>query len=139
MKKYILFYGLLTFSLLMLFQLSSMTIALTGVSKEWLIALVALVSLGFGILFTRPSKSNTSEVTSSLVVPLKSYTEMGLTEREYEVLCLLDHGLSNKEVGDNLFISENTVKTHVSNLLVKLDAKRRTQAVKNAKQLNIIS
>ena len=47
-------------------------------------------------------------------------------------------GLSNKEIGNALFLSESTIKTHVSNLLVKLDAKRRTQAVQIAKSLKII-
>ncbi len=47
-------------------------------------------------------------------------------------------GLSNKEIGEKLFISESTIKTHVSNLLVKLNAKQRTQAIKIAKELRVI-
>ncbi len=51
-----------------------------------------------------------------------------LTERELEVLGCLAKGLSNQEIGDTLFISEKTVKTHVSNILSKLNLTDRTQA-----------
>ncbi len=138
MKKYILFYGLLAFSLLMLFQLSSMAIFKIGASSDWLLLLVAAVSIGIGIYFTK-GKSQKEIPEEELINELAHFADIGLTEREYEVLCLLNQGLSNKEVAEKLFISENTVKTHVSNLLVKLDAKRRTQAIKNAKDLNIIN
>lgn len=62
-----------------------------------------------------------------------------LSKRELEVLDLMAKGLSNSEIAEKLFVSTNTVKTHSSNLFVKLDAKRRTQAVEKAKQLKIIS
>jgi NarL family two-component system response regulator LiaR len=51
----------------------------------------------------------------------------GLTEREKEVLLLIAEGKSNKEIADELHISIKTVKTHVSNLLMKCDAQDRTQ------------
>ncbi len=51
----------------------------------------------------------------------------GLTEREREVLLLIAEGKSNKEIGDELHISIKTVKTHVSNLLMKCEAEDRTQ------------
>jgi ATP/maltotriose-dependent transcriptional regulator MalT len=47
-------------------------------------------------------------------------------------------GLSNQEIADKLFVSLNTVKTHSSNLFVKLDVKRRTQAIRKAKALRLI-
>ncbi|OCS87227.1 response regulator transcription factor [Caryophanon tenue] len=52
-----------------------------------------------------------------------------LTEREYEVLQLLCKGRTNQEIADELFIALKTVKTHVSNILSKLDVQDRTQAV----------
>ncbi|MTI39337.1 response regulator transcription factor [Fulvivirga lutimaris] len=55
-----------------------------------------------------------------------------------EVLNVMAEGLSNVEIADKLFVSESTVKTHVSNLLSKLDAKRRTEAIKKAKEYGII-
>lgn len=51
-----------------------------------------------------------------------------LTDRELEVLCLIGEGLSNQEIADKLFIGVKTVKTHVSNILSKLDVSDRTQA-----------
>lgn len=51
-----------------------------------------------------------------------------LTEREWEVLNLLGAGLSNRELGDRLFISESTVKSHIRSLLQKLGLKNRTEA-----------
>ena len=51
---------------------------------------------------------------------------------------LIAAGLSNREIADRLFVSENTVKTHSSRLFDKLGAKRRTQAVLLAKQARLI-
>ena len=51
-----------------------------------------------------------------------------LTQRELEVLLLIAEGKNNKEIGDELFISEKTVKNHVSNIFKKIDVCDRTQA-----------
>lgn len=71
-------------------------------------------------------------------IDLKKIKKLEITEREYEVLQLISQGMSNKEIANSLFLTESTIKTHVSNLLVKLNAKRRTQAVQIAQQLNIL-
>ncbi|EEL29708.1 hypothetical protein bcere0018_12690 [Bacillus cereus Rock1-15] len=52
-----------------------------------------------------------------------------LTEREFEILLLIAEGKSNQEIADELFIALKTVKTHVSNILNKLNVSDRTQAV----------
>ena len=64
--------------------------------------------------------------------------QLGITARELEILQLIAGGLSNREIAEKLFVSENTVKTHSSHLLDKLSAKRRTQAVQIAKQMRLI-
>lgn len=51
-----------------------------------------------------------------------------LTNREHEILMLIAQGKSNQEIADELFITLKTVKTHVSNILAKLDVDDRTQA-----------
>ena len=65
--------------------------------------------------------------------------QLGISRREFEVLELIAKGLSNKEIGEKLFISIPTVKTHSSNLFVKLDVQRRTQAIQRARELKIIT
>lgn len=62
----------------------------------------------------------------------------GISDREYEVLVLVSEGLSNQEIADRLFIAETTVKSHVSSLLTKLDARRRTEAVNRAQEAGIL-
>lgn len=64
--------------------------------------------------------------------------ELAITKRELEILELIAHGLSNREIAEKLFVSENTVKTHSSRLFDKLSAKRRTQAVQKGKELGLI-
>ena len=64
--------------------------------------------------------------------------ELAITKRELEILELIAHGLSNREIAEKLFVSENTVKTHSSRLLDKLSARRRTQAVQRGKELGLI-
>jgi DNA-binding CsgD family transcriptional regulator len=64
--------------------------------------------------------------------------QLGITKRELEILELIAHGMSNREIAEKLFVSENTVKTHSSRLFDKLSAKRRTQAVQIAKENGLI-
>jgi two-component system, NarL family, response regulator LiaR len=64
--------------------------------------------------------------------------ELSITRRELEILELIAQGLSNREIAERLFVSENTVKTHSSRLFDKLSAKRRTQAVQIGKELGLI-
>jgi NarL family two-component system response regulator LiaR len=63
---------------------------------------------------------------------------LGISRRELDVLSLMASGLSNVEIAERLFVSLNTIKTHSSNIYLKLEVKRRTQAVEKARRLNII-
>lgn len=65
-------------------------------------------------------------------------SELDLSKRELEILNLMALGHSNEEIADQLFISLSTVKSHNQNLFVKLDVKRRTQAIEKAKRLSLI-
>lgn len=64
--------------------------------------------------------------------------QLGITPRELQILELIAAGMSNREIAEKLFVSENTVKTHSSRLFEKLDARRRTQAVQRAKEARLI-
>ncbi len=68
----------------------------------------------------------------------EEFRKTGLSKREHEVLALMAGGLSNQEIADRLFLSLNTVKTHISNVFLKLDVRRRTQAIQKAKRLRLI-
>ena len=68
-----------------------------------------------------------------------AFLQLGLSRRELDVLQLMADGLSNQEIADRLFVSLNTIKTHVSRLFEKLEVKRRTQAIEVAKKKGIIA
>ena len=68
----------------------------------------------------------------------KELAKSSLTNQELKVLHLIAAGNSNKEIAEQLFIAETTVKSHVSNILIKLNARRRTEAVKIGRELNIV-
>ncbi|MDB5124520.1 MAG: liaR 1 [Mucilaginibacter sp.] len=61
-----------------------------------------------------------------------------LSTRELEVLQLIANGLSNQQIAERLFVSLNTIKTHTSNLFLKMEVERRTQAIEMAKRLGLI-
>lgn len=63
--------------------------------------------------------------------------KLKLTPREYEVLQLMVKGHSNAEIAESLFLSLSTIKTHASNLFVKMDVSSRTKAIEKAKRLRI--
>ena len=68
----------------------------------------------------------------------KAKAALGLSERELEVLHELAAGHSNKEIAARLHVSPNTVKTHVARLFEKLGARRRTEAIRRARELGIV-
>jgi NarL family two-component system response regulator LiaR len=64
--------------------------------------------------------------------------DLGITRRELEILELIAQGMSNREIAEKLFVSENTVKTHSSRVFDKLGARRRTQAVQFGKEFGLL-
>jgi LuxR family maltose regulon positive regulatory protein len=63
---------------------------------------------------------------------------LNLTPREQQVLKEIGAGLSNKEIEEKLVISHNTVRTHIKNLYSKLDVTSRTQAIRKARELDLL-
>jgi len=70
--------------------------------------------------------------------PVKEKSDSALTNREREVLLCLVKGMNNKEIAQNLFISDKTVKIHVSNIFKKLGVKSRSQVVIYAVQHQLV-
>ena len=102
--------------------------------------LFAGVGIWLGLKLTRKK-----EVVVVKEVPSRPFAlnedrlkDLGITKRELEILELIAQGLSNREIAEKLFVSENTVKTHSSRLFDKLSAKRRTQAVQIGKEMGLI-
>jgi len=77
-------------------------------------------------------------VSGPFVLDEARRTELQITPRELEILGLVAEGLSNREIAARVFVSENTVKTHVSRVFDKLGARRRTEAVQIAKASRLI-
>ena len=63
---------------------------------------------------------------------------LGLSERELQVLAELAAGHANKEIAARLHVSPNTVKTHVARVFEKLEASRRTEAIRKARELGLV-
>ena len=136
MKRTVFIFAALVVALLCLFKLSKYALASDDHSIESIIALIALVFFFIGIYLNKKSLHNR--------IPNQQHENTGkieqsvLSKREYEVLLEISKGLSNREIADTLFVSESTVKTHVSNILVKLDSKRRTQLIIKAKKMGLV-
>ena len=112
-------------------------------------ALVAILFAAFGIwLGIKLTKPREKIVLREVVVPADAAVPftlnqtqldaLGITPRELEILSLIAEGLSNREIAERLFVSENTVKTHCSRAFDKLGARRRTQAVQLGKELGLL-
>ena len=103
---------------------------------EAYVALVAAAFLGLGVwigakLFRRAP-------AGPFVPNTRAQATLGISGRELEVLALLAAGRSNKEIARRLDVSPNTVKTHVTKLFAKLQARRRTEAIQRARELGMI-
>lgn len=147
MKKHILIYGLLGGALIVVLKLVEYRFLVVEHSVEiygGLIALVfAVMGISLGLKLTRKKEVVVfKEVAVAAVGPFAlnegKLKELGVTRRELEILALIANGMSNREIAEKLFVSENTVKTHSSRLFDKLGAKRRTQAVQMGKELGLI-
>jgi DNA-binding CsgD family transcriptional regulator len=77
-------------------------------------------------------------VPGPFVLDEERVRELQITPRELQILGLIADGLSNKEIAERVFVSENTVKTHASRLFDKLGARRRTEAVQLGKSSRLI-
>ncbi len=100
---------------------------LKGADPEELVRAIAQVAQGGAIISPYMAPKLLSEIGTHTKDPQQG--ETALSPREVEILDLVGHGLSDKQIAERLFISLNTVKTHLKNILVKLHVKSRTEAV----------
>jgi NarL family two-component system response regulator LiaR len=146
-KKHVLIYGLLGGLLIAALKFFEYRFLVIEHSFEIYGGLVAMVFAVVGVLLgLKLTKKEETIVIKEVPVPSEKpffpndakQRDLGITKRELEILGLIAAGMSNKEIATKLFVSENTVKTHSSRLLEKLDAKRRTHAVQIGKEMGLI-
>ncbi len=153
MKKTVLLYGILGGVLIAALKFIEYRFLVVEHSLEIYGGILALMfsTLGIwlGLKLTRTREAVVvREVPVEVPVPVRmsgpfernemQLQQLGITPRELEILEAMAAGLSNREIADKLFVSENTVKTHAGRLFDKLSARRRTQAVQRAKEAGLI-
>jgi NarL family two-component system response regulator LiaR len=155
MKRHVLIFGLVGGLLIATLQFTEYRFVVIEHSVELYSALVAILFATFGIwLGLRITRSRETiretVVVREVLVPAEAPSRkpfapdtahqktLGITTRELEVLTLVARGFSNREIATQLFVSENTVKTHCVRAFDKLGAARRTQAVQRGKELGLL-
>jgi DNA-binding NarL/FixJ family response regulator len=135
-KRTVLFFGSLSLTILLFLHFSQFAIIRGTIGLDSILAAVAILFFILGALLFRKKARREDPGSPNLKSSIPE--DLGLTQREEEVWMGICKGLSNKEIANHLFVSEHTIKTHVSNLLVKLGVKRRTQAMQRARELGLI-
>jgi len=153
MKRHVLIFGLVGGLLIVTLQYTEYRFIVIEHSVELYGALVAILFAAFGIwlglrLTRRRATIRETGVVKEVIVPaeppvpfapnLAQQQTLGITARELEILIMVARGFSNREIATQLFVSENTVKTHCARVFDKLGAARRTQAVQRGKQLGLL-
>ncbi len=137
MKQTIIIFGSLSIAILLLFQLSKLSLMSYQDSNDVYIIIAGCLFISIGFLINRfiykKAGKEKRQVPNKVLL-----NKTNLSKQEYKVLNLMADGFSNNGIAESLFISENTVKTHVSKILIKLGAKRRTEAIKVGRDMNII-
>jgi two-component system, NarL family, response regulator LiaR len=157
MKRHVLIFGVVGGLLIVTLQYTEYRFVVIEHSVELYGALVAGIFSAFGIwlglrITRRRETVRETVVVREVPVPVSAAARsvesfapntvqqqtLGITARELEILALVARGLSNREIAAELFVSENTVKTHCSRAFDKLGAARRTQAVQRGKELGLL-
>ena len=149
MKRHVLIFGIVGGLLIVTLQYTEYRFIVIEHSVELYSALVAILFAAFGIwLGLRITRRRETIIVKEVLVPIDpsepfapntaQQQSLGITARELEILTLVARGLSNREIATQLFVSENTVKTHCARAFDKLGAARRTQAVQRGKELGLL-
>jgi NarL family two-component system response regulator LiaR len=147
MKRHVLIYGLIGGVLIAVLKWTEYRFLVIEHSIEIYGGLIAAIFAVLGIwLGLKLTGTKQRVVVKEVPVPAgepfipdgKKRENLGITRRELEILELIAQGLSNREIAEKLYVSENTVKTHSSRVFDKLGAKRRTQAVQLGKEFGLL-
>ena len=153
MKRHVLIFGIVGGLLIATLQYTEYRFVVIEHSIELYGALIAILFAAFGIWLGLRITRRREIIRETIVVkevhlpaePQTPFTpntthqqSLGITARELEILNLIASGLSNREIATQLFVSENTVKTHCARAFDKLGAARRTQAVLRGKELGLL-
>lgn len=149
MNRKLLLYGVLLALLAIALKAAEYKLLILDHAMELYMGFLAVLFVTVGVVMGKKLTTPKEVVIEKLVgiptTPSLPFTlnesvldQLGISKREHEILMLMAEGMSNQEIAEKSYVSVNTVKTHVSNLLLKLDAKRRTQAVIRARELNIV-
>jgi DNA-binding CsgD family transcriptional regulator len=146
--RHILLYGLILAGLVFLLKWLQWEFLIVDNSLEIYIGLIAIFFTILGVWvatqLAKP-KIQTVIVEKEIYVPLPDDStlneaelkKLNLSHREYEILQLLAKGYSNAEIAKSLYLALSTVKTHVSNIFVKMEVKSRAQAIEKSKRLKL--
>lgn len=137
MKQTILIFTGTAIAILLAFEISKYSMYAQVANKEFLVFISAVLFMMIGVFLQRFFNKN-KHAQKKLIAPQEAIKKSGLSKQEHTVLTLVSEGLSNQEIAECLFIQESTVKSHVSSILQKLNAKRRTEAVKIGQDMQII-
>lgn len=137
-NKTIIVYGLTLGLVLIILKTIEYKWLVRDIGQQLYVFIIALFFMVLGIwlsfkLFPDKRLNEKPEVN------VKAIKQLGLSSRELEILAKLEQGLTNQQIADSLFVSVNTVKTHLKNGFVKLEVSNRTEAVNKLKSLNIIT
>ena len=147
LKREILIYGVVGGVIIALLQWSEYRFLVVERSIEIYGGLVAVtfavLGIWLGLKLTKPKekivfRDSPVQMGQPFSLDEEKREDLGITRRELEILALISQGMSNREIAEKLFVSENTVKTHSSRVFDKLGAKRRTQAVQLGKEFGLI-
>lgn len=139
MRKTILIYGTALAALIAFMKFIEYRFFMQDLSLEFYLGIVAMLFTGLGIwVGLRLTRKKVVIAAPDFQLNEPELQRLGVSKREYEVLELIAQGLSNQEIAGKLFVSPNTVKTHSSNLFMKLGVRRRTEAIRRAKELGLL-
>jgi len=138
-KRTIILYSLALAALVFLLKFLEYRFIIRDLSFEFYFGIVALLFTALGIWAgLKLTRKKIVLVGPQFILNEPELLRLGISKRELEVLESISQGLSNQQIADKLFVSLNTIKTHSSNLFLKLEVSRRTQAVQRAKELRLI-